>query len=429
MQLRGNVVAIAADRPTATPISRRRRLPSWLAMCAVAPLLISCRAAGVLDPQGPVAAAERLLLINATEIMLVVAVPVILATLGIAWWRYRATNVRAPARDLEWSYQGSVEFVDVVDSGPRRDPARRRRLDQRGISSTRAPYSPQAPAAPGIDVVSLDWKWLFIYLLIRASPPLNQLIGPGRHASGEFSPHLGDRDERVLLLRQLGSQIYSLAGMTTHLYLLADKPGRYPGLRRPFQRRRVLGHAGLTCPRSPEADFDAWVRQGQRVRRGARRSRLCRIDQAEQRRPAGHLSLGRSTAIRPASSARRRSTPMKARRLRMVPARPPQTGVMRCWSRSDLGGAIPFDEPILLITSIVVILGVLGILGLITIKGWWPYLWSEWITSVDHKRIGRHVAAGHAAARVFRRESHDAACRRWSSRSATRRGYPAARPL
>jgi cytochrome o ubiquinol oxidase subunit 1 len=50
--------------------------------------------------------------------------------------------------------------------------------------------------------------------------------------------------------------------------------------------------------------------------------------------------------------------------------------------------AIPFHEPIALVTSIVVILVLLGVLGLVTVKGWWPYLWHEWITSVDHKRIG-----------------------------------------
>jgi cytochrome o ubiquinol oxidase subunit 1 len=50
--------------------------------------------------------------------------------------------------------------------------------------------------------------------------------------------------------------------------------------------------------------------------------------------------------------------------------------------------AIPFSQPIPLITSAIVILLVLGVLGLITVKKWWPYLWHEWITSVDHKRIG-----------------------------------------
>jgi cytochrome o ubiquinol oxidase subunit 1 len=50
--------------------------------------------------------------------------------------------------------------------------------------------------------------------------------------------------------------------------------------------------------------------------------------------------------------------------------------------------AIPLDQPIIVITSCVVGLGILGILGLVTLRGWWPYLWREWITSVDHKRIG-----------------------------------------
>src|SRR3954452_15421313 len=50
--------------------------------------------------------------------------------------------------------------------------------------------------------------------------------------------------------------------------------------------------------------------------------------------------------------------------------------------------AIPLSQPIPLITSSVVILIGIGVLALITVKGWWPYLWREWITSVDHKRIG-----------------------------------------
>ncbi len=50
--------------------------------------------------------------------------------------------------------------------------------------------------------------------------------------------------------------------------------------------------------------------------------------------------------------------------------------------------AIPFDQPIPLVTSIVIIVGIVTLLALITIKGWWPYLWNEWISSTDHKRIG-----------------------------------------
>jgi cytochrome o ubiquinol oxidase subunit 1 len=50
--------------------------------------------------------------------------------------------------------------------------------------------------------------------------------------------------------------------------------------------------------------------------------------------------------------------------------------------------SVPLNEPIPLITSVVVLLVVLAVLAIITKQGWWPYLWSEWLTSVDHKRIG-----------------------------------------
>ena len=50
--------------------------------------------------------------------------------------------------------------------------------------------------------------------------------------------------------------------------------------------------------------------------------------------------------------------------------------------------AIPFDQPIPMIASAVVVLVVAGVLGWIVLKGYVPYLWKEWITSVDHKRIG-----------------------------------------
>jgi cytochrome o ubiquinol oxidase subunit I len=50
--------------------------------------------------------------------------------------------------------------------------------------------------------------------------------------------------------------------------------------------------------------------------------------------------------------------------------------------------AIPFDQPIVMGASSLVVIAVVLVLGWITVKGHWPYLWREWITSVDHKRIG-----------------------------------------
>ena len=50
--------------------------------------------------------------------------------------------------------------------------------------------------------------------------------------------------------------------------------------------------------------------------------------------------------------------------------------------------AIPYDQPIPMAASTVVALVIIGVLGWVTVKGYVPYLWKEWITSVDHKRIG-----------------------------------------
>jgi cytochrome o ubiquinol oxidase subunit 2 len=64
---------------------------------------------GVLDPQGPVGAAEKLILLNSLGIMLAIVIPTILATLGVAWW-FRASNSRALYRP-EWEYSGRLELV------------------------------------------------------------------------------------------------------------------------------------------------------------------------------------------------------------------------------------------------------------------------------------------------------------------------------
>ena len=71
-------------------------------------MLASCRE-GVLDPRGPVGQAQRVILGDATTIMLAVIVPVIVLTLLFAWW-YRAGNPRATYR-AEWEYSGRIELI------------------------------------------------------------------------------------------------------------------------------------------------------------------------------------------------------------------------------------------------------------------------------------------------------------------------------
>src|SRR3954454_5974194 len=87
-----------------------RRVGSRRSLVAVvlALALASCHS-GVLDPQGPVGAGQRTILINALAIMLAIVVPSILATLGISWC-FRASYSWAPYRP-EWSSSGRIELV------------------------------------------------------------------------------------------------------------------------------------------------------------------------------------------------------------------------------------------------------------------------------------------------------------------------------
>ena len=148
---------------------------------------------GVLDPKGPIAAAERQILLNSLGIMLAIVIPMILATLGVAFW-FRASNKRARYRPdfaysgrlemLVWSIPamtvflvGGVAWVGSHDLEPRKP-----------IASTVKPLR--------VQVVSLDWKWLFIYP-DQGIASVNRLTVPGRHA-GQLRADLLGRDEQLL---------------------------------------------------------------------------------------------------------------------------------------------------------------------------------------------------------------------------------------
>ena len=90
-----------------------------------------------------------------------------------------------------------------------------------------------------VQVVSLDWKWLFIYP-DQGIAAVNQLVVP---AGGPHSiPLTSASVMNSFFIPQLGSQIYTMSGMTTQLNLLADTPGNFPVFEQ-LQRRRFLGHA------------------------------------------------------------------------------------------------------------------------------------------------------------------------------------------
>ncbi|MBV8746923.1 MAG: cytochrome ubiquinol oxidase subunit II, partial [Xanthobacteraceae bacterium] len=128
----------------------------------------------ILDPQGPIAAQELLLLVNSTAIMLVVVVPVILATVAFAWW-YRSSNAHA-GRGTDESFEGRMEFV--VWSIPALIVILLGGVIWIG-SHQLDPHAPiPAKSDPlRVDVVSLDWKWLFVYPE-QGVAAVNQLVIP-----------------------------------------------------------------------------------------------------------------------------------------------------------------------------------------------------------------------------------------------------------
>jgi len=212
----------------------------------------SAWAHGVLDPQGPVAAAERAILANATVIMLAVVVPVILMVLAFAWW-FRAGN-RWARRDPEWAYSGAVELtvwavpaLIVLFLGGIAWIGSHELDPRKPLASTVAPLK--------VQVVSLDWKWLFIYpdlgvasvnrLVVPAGAPLQLQLTSASVMNSFFVP-------------QLGSQIYTMAGMTTTLHLQADRPGTFPGLSAQFSGDGFSDMRFDAVALSPAA-FAQWV--------------------------------------------------------------------------------------------------------------------------------------------------------------------------
>ena len=207
---------------------------------------------GVLDPRGPVAANEYQILQNATLVMLALIVPIIVLTLVFAWW-FRAGNGRAKRRP-DWDYSGALEVVNwmvplmIILF-----------LGGMGWVASHAldPAKPLPADAPPLEiqVVSLDWKWLFIYPDAGVAT-VNRLVVPAGR-----SLHLQLTSGTVMnsfFVPQLGSQIYTMAGMTTTLYLQADRPGVFPG--RSFQYSgKGFSDMLFNVEAVAAPDYEAWL--------------------------------------------------------------------------------------------------------------------------------------------------------------------------
>jgi cytochrome o ubiquinol oxidase subunit 2 len=185
--------------------------------------LASCNR-GILDPVGPVAAAEKQILINSTAIMLAIIIPTMIATVAFAWW-FRRGNRKATYRP-DWEYSGAIELV--VWAIPALTVMLLGGIAWIG-SHDLEPSRPLKSGKPAlnVEVVSLDWKWLFIYP-DQGIATVNQLVVP---AGTPVSFTLTSATVwNVFFVPQMGTMIYTMPRMTTRLNLQADKPGTFGGL-------------------------------------------------------------------------------------------------------------------------------------------------------------------------------------------------------
>jgi len=222
-------------------------------------MLGGCNAA-LLDPKGMVGMDQRNLIITAFILMMLVVIPVIIMTFVFAW-KYRESNTKA-RYEPNWAHSNKLEAVvwgvpiiiiialAVItwESSHSLDP-------QKPIASNQQPID--------VEVVALDWKWLFIYPQYGIAT-INELAVPV-DTPIRFSI-TSDTVMNSFFIPQLGSQIYAMAGMTSHLNLIANEPGTYTGISANFSGNGFYGMHFQTIAQSNQ-DFQSWVN---RVRQSGR---------------------------------------------------------------------------------------------------------------------------------------------------------------
>ena len=206
----------------------------------------------ILDPQGPVAAADKAILIDSIAIMLAIVVPTIVAIFAVTFW-FRQSNPRA--RYLpDFAHSGRIELV--VWSIPALTVILLGGVAWIGSHQ----LDPAAPVAGTgspvrIQVVSLDWKWLFIYPDQRIATVNSLTVPVGAPLQFELT---SGSVLNVFFIPQLGSMIYTMNGMVTHLNLRADQEGNYQGLSAHFSGDGFPGMMFDVHVVSP-LDFPTWV--------------------------------------------------------------------------------------------------------------------------------------------------------------------------
>lgn len=192
----------------------------WLSLIAGTALLSGCNSA-LLDPKGQIGLEQRSLILTAFGLMLIVVIPAILMAVGFAW-KYRASNKDAKYSP-NWSHSNKVEavvwtvpiliiiFLAVLTwkTTHALEPSKPLAHDEKPIT---------------IEVVSMDWKWFFIYPE-QGIATVNEIAFPAN--TPVYFKVTSNSVMNSFFIPRLGSQIYAMAGMQTRLHLIANEPGTY----------------------------------------------------------------------------------------------------------------------------------------------------------------------------------------------------------
>lgn len=213
---------------------------------------ISSHNMGVFNPKGIIALAEMNLIVTTTLLMLIVVIPVFIL-LAVFSWRYRASNTKAKytpdwhgniALETIWWTIPTIIIVILA-----------------GITWTSSheldPYKPIVSNIPPItiQVVALDWKWLFIYPEQNIATVNFIQFPKGAPVNFKIT---ADAPMNSFWIPELGGQVYAMAGMGTSLHMMANEYGEYAGLSSNYSG---AGFSGMkfTAKVTSREEFDQWV--------------------------------------------------------------------------------------------------------------------------------------------------------------------------
>lgn len=211
----------------------------------------------LLLPKGAVASAELSLMIQATLFMLIVAVPVFFLIFFFAW-RYRAGNTKARYQP-DWEHSKleeliwwAIPFEIVLIVGA---------LTWSSTHELHPPKPLSNDPPLVVQVVALDWKWLFIYPEQNIAS-LNYLELPvGKQVRFEIT---ADAPMNSFWIPELGGQIYAMTGMVNRLHLIADEEGEFVGRSANYSGEGFAEMKFIAKAVSEDA-FNAWVQEVQQA--------------------------------------------------------------------------------------------------------------------------------------------------------------------